>query len=293
MKSGKRRLAYLGPPGSYSHEAALAGNAYYQLACEPVPVADFNELLRGVENGLFAYALLPVENSTQGAVTNAMDGLLQLAASSVCGEITWSIDHCLLGQATEETLAVYSHEQALGQCRAFLEQAYPQAELVACASTSQACALAKQKGEGHLAIAGRQAARLYELPVLQADIQDNRYNQTRFLLLGHRPKPVRGQAKTSIAFSFAGDGPGNLCRVLQEFAARAINLTRIESRPAKHLLGQYIFYIDFLAHRQEPAGAAVLTAIAALVSRLQVFGSYPLGPDEAWLCSYNKVARRR
>lgn len=271
------KLGYLGPPGSYSYEAACLYAAGGDLECVPLP--SFSAVVEEVEQGRIAWGILPVENSTYGAVATAMDLLLNLNNGAVCGETVLNIEHCLLGTGSGDgdIQYVYSHHQALEQCRRFFSGYYPHIGLIPCLSTSQACELALKSGPAYGAVASKAAARLYRLPVLAESIQDNAFNQTRFLIIGHQLMPPTGADKTSIAFAFFGDRPGSLFSILQSFADRDINLTRIESRPAQKLLGEYIFYVDFAGHAQAALGDSALREIGGKVRWLKVLGSYPLG----------------
>ena len=272
------KLGYLGPPGSYSHEVACryAKNSPAPVECVPLP--NFSAVVEGVEQGRLDYGLLPVENSTYGAVATAMDMLLNLNNGLVCGEAILDIEHCLLGTGpgTEKIQYVYSHHQAWEQCRRFFSDQYPHIEFIPCLSTSQACQLAISTGPAYGAVASRTAASLYRLSVLAESIQDNAFNQTRFLFIGHQPMPPSGRDKTSIVFAFADDQPGCLYGILQCFAERRINLTRVESRPTQKMLGEYLFYIDFLGHNQDELGKNALQEISNKVRWLKVLGSYPV-----------------
>lgn len=269
------RLGYLGPKGSYSYLAAIA----FSPQAATVAMGSFPEIIQGVENGLISHGILAMENSTEGAVTASIDALMQTEVARIEGELTISIDHSLLGEASRPSQIerVYSHPQALEQCRQFFQKNYPQVKLLPCDSSSQACILAKAEGPSCGAIAHKLAAELYQLPVLLTGIQDNLFNQTRFVLIGRQDAPITGRDKTSIAFAFHDDAPGSLIAVLKEFATENINLTRIESRPAKVEMGKYIFYIDFEGHQLDPAPKRVLAIVAQITSRLKVFGSYPVG----------------
>ncbi|MGI6091807.1 MAG: prephenate dehydratase [Veillonellaceae bacterium] len=274
------KIGYLGPPGSYSHEAACQYSANVAKDVQLIALPTFSAIIEGVERGVIANGIIPIENSTHGAVAVAMDSLVNLNNSTVCGEVVLNIEHYLLSAngVDNEIKYVFSHEQALGQCREFFLNRYPHIEFIQCGSTSQACELAKKNGSTYGAIAGKPAAKLYGLKVAAENVQDNDYNQTRFLIIGSTPPAPTGQDKTSIVFAFHDDCPGSLFGVMKAFATRDINLTRIESRPAKHTMGKYIFYIDFNGHAKEEACQAALQNIAGQVSWLKILGSYPSGP---------------
>ena len=270
------KIGYLGPQGSYSHEAALQYAAEMGGATQSIGLPSFSAIIEGVEGGGLDYGIIPVENSTHGAVASVMDLLVNLRQSAVCGELVLAIEHCLLGRSTglDTIRYVYSHEQALEQCRGFFHQ-YPHMELMNCASTTQACEMAREHGSLYGAVASRAAARLYDLSLLSENIQDNAFNQTRFLVIALLKTKPTGRDKTSIVFAFHDDRPGSLFSVLKSFAESHINLSRIESRPAKHIMGKYIFYIDFCGHAEDNTSRAILKEISAQVSWLKVLGSYP------------------
>ncbi|MCX7779435.1 MAG: prephenate dehydratase [Negativicutes bacterium] len=276
-----KKLGYLGPIGSFSYEAACRWAKTIGESAEYVAMPGFAAILAAVENGSLDAGVLPVENSTHGAVATAMDMLLNLERASVTGEVVLNIEHCLLSASGDDLRYVYSHEQALEQCRRYFNVYYPGVRLIPCASTSEACDLAIKGGAGYGAVAGEVAARRYQLRVVAKSIQDNVFNQTRFLVIEERQMPATGRDKTSIAFAFPGDRPGSLYNVLKVFAAKNINLTRIESRPAKQLMGNYIFYIDFSGHRQSEAGESALQEINKYTGWLKVLGSYPVDMSEA------------
>ena len=229
-------LGYLGPQGSHSHEAAKI----YAPIAELVPMTSFYEIIQAVENGDTDRGILPIENSTEGAVTFVMDGLLKTKEASITGELVLPIYHNLvsLNDDIEEIGCIYSHPQAIEQCREYFRKYIPEALLISCESTSLACAKAKRKGKNFAAVANTEAALIYNLNVLKYNIRDNFFNQTRFIVISRKPVLERSHCKTSIAFAFPDDKPGALHKVLKEFADRDINLTRIESRPAKTEIGK-------------------------------------------------------
>jgi len=267
------QLGYLGPAGSYSYEAALL----YSRQARPVAMKAFSEIIRGVEDGIIDEGILPIENSTEGAVTAVMDGLLKTKLAQIKGEVVLPVVHNLLGTGEKpaDIRYVYSHPQAIEQCREFFQKNYPSAVLLPCESSSFACINAKKNGSAYGAIANTNAGEIYGLKTLFESVQDNFFNQTRFVILSREPSPPGGRDKTSIAFTFHNDRPGSLFRVLQEFAVEEINLTRIESRPAKAELGKYVFFIDFCGHSQTPEVRKILTNIAAMTNLFKILGSYP------------------
>ena len=266
------KLGYLGPKGSYSYEAARTYAAYADL----IPIASFYEIIQAVERGDIDEGILPIENSTEGAVTFVMDGLLKTEKAKIIGELVLPIRHNLvsLSDNIEEIGYVYSHPQAFEQCRGHFRRYMPRVSLISCESTSLACAKAKKKGENFAAIANNEAALIYNLNVLRSNIQDNFLNQTRFVIISKKPGLECYNCKTSIAFTLPDDRPGALYKVLKEFADREINLTRIESRPAKTEIGKYIFYIDFIGTPKNSIVKEVLRKIENMTVFLKILGTY-------------------
>lgn len=271
------KIGYLGPSGSYSHEAACRYLVNAAAAGECIAMSSFVAIIEGIEQGQLDHGVIPIENSTHGAVATAMDDLVKLQNSTVCGEIVLNIEHCLLSMNDNiaDIKYVFSHEQALGQCSEFFRERYPHIQLINCGSTSQACEMAQKNGSAYGAVAGKAAAQLYHLSPVVENIQDNDFNQTRFLIIGTKALAATGDDKTSLVFAFHDDCPGSLFGVLKAFASRNINLTRIESRPAKHSMGKYIFYIDFVGHAQDDNCAEAVKEMSSHVSWFKILGSYP------------------
>ncbi len=268
-------IGYLGPEGSYSYEAALSCCRGADLR----KLNTFREIFNAVEAGIVDKGVLPIENSTEGAVTQVMDGLLSMHRATIEGEMIQQIQHNILGKGRLADIKyIYSHPQAIEQCREFLHHQLPEAILKSCSSTSEACKIALEDSS-YGAIASSSAANIHGLNIIKADVQDNLMNQTRFIVIGREDTSPSGNDKTSIAFSFFDDFPGSLFQVLREFAEVDINLTRIESRPAKAELGRYIFYIDFKGHYREPEVARVIENIKGITNKFLIFGSYPIGAN--------------
>ena len=268
------KIGYLGPEGSYSYEAAKNLSQGTSL----INISSFSEIFHGVESGIIDIGILPIENSTEGAVTPVMDGLLSMKKATIVSEVVQEIHHQLLSLGTlEEIKYVYSHPQAIEQCREYFKRQLPTIDLKPCSSTSEACRICLEGGSQYGAIASSLAGDLHGLRTIAFDIQDNTHNQTRFIVLGRAGSKPSGDDKTSIAFSFFDDYPGSLFQVLKLFAEENINLTRIESRPAKAELGKYIFYIDFKGHCSELAVTRVINNIKKITNKLIMFGSYPMG----------------
>jgi len=223
---------------------------------------------------------VPVENSTEGVVSHTLDRLLE-SPLLICGEVVVEAALHLLTRADSlaKVQRIYSHPHALGEARGWLERRAPGIPVVETSSTAAAAEIAAREA-GAAAIASELAAGLYGLTVLQRRIEDHPNNFTRFLIVGRKPLPPSGADKTSILF-FVRDRVGALHRMLQPFAERAINLTKIESRPSKRKPWEYVFYVDFDGHASEPAVAAALECLREECVFLKVLGSYPKTPVPA------------
>jgi prephenate dehydratase len=270
--SGQYRIGVLGPQGTYSEKAALLwskGMAGATLVYFP----DFDCVLDSVRMGRVEAGIVPVENSLEGAVTAVMDLLLRLDVVIV-GEVNLSIRHCLVGQGQGEIKVILSHPQALAQCRQYLHEHYPEAEIRTTGSTSHAARLAQEFPE-MAAIAGQDTAERYGLKILAREIQDARDNITRFIVVGTEGVGASGRDKTSLVIYLDRDRPGALYSILEEFARRNINLTRIESRPSRKGLGDYYFYIDLEGHIHDREVGEAVAAARAKAAMVKVLGSYP------------------
>jgi prephenate dehydratase len=278
------RIGYLGPQGTWCHQALLGAGV--PAGASLTPLATIYETVMAVHDGTVERALVPIENSLEGSVDVTLDALATDAGDvAIVGETVQPIRNCLIarpgvGLGTIET--VYSHPQANAQCARFLRTRLPGAHVVAASSTAEAVRVVTGDPSGaNAALGNHLAAELYGGEVLLDGVDDAAGNETRFVWLALRdgapPPPVDGPAKTSIVFWGAGDeSPGWLVRCLSEFSERSINLTRIESRPHRAGLGHYMFFADLDAG----AGAAgVIEAIARLgdhCETVRVLGSYPV-----------------
>ncbi|HWQ13650.1 MAG TPA: prephenate dehydratase [Roseiflexaceae bacterium] len=269
-------IAYLGPPGSYSEIAALA---YGGAGASYLPLASMPAVVTAVETGAAGAGVLPIENVLEGSVTTTLDLLIHETDLRIAGETVIPIQHYLVaraGLALHEVKVLYAHPQSLGQCRRFVERCLPGVATVASLSNSAAPAEALADERPAAAIATLRAAELTGAQVLARDIQDRSGNVTRFIAIGRQDASPTGDDKTSFCFGFdTPDRPGTLVAALQELARDGINMTKLESRPAKEVLGQYIFLVDINGHREEPRVAAALERIRALTGLFKVFGSYP------------------
>ncbi len=265
-------VAYLGPEGTFSEAAAFR---QFGHAVDVRPVASIDEIFRAVEARAVHHGVVPVENSTEGPVNLTLDRLIGSTAQ-ICGEIELPIHHCLMVAAHTDVAGInviYSHQQSLAQCRRWLDANYPGIERVAVTSNGEAASLASARNDA-AAVAGEHAAERYGLKVLAARIEDFPDNRTRFLVIGPRAVAPCGRDKTSILVSTRNE-PGALFRVLEPFHRHGISLTRIETRPSKTGSWRYVFFIDFLGHREDPEISRVLEDVAAVALDVKNLGSYP------------------
>ncbi len=270
----RKKIAYLGPPGTFSEEAALKYDDKAQLlAFFTIPA-----VASAVETAIAEEGIVPIENSLEGSVTDTLDLLIHDSRLLIDYELVLPIDHHLLVKAETETIdikVIYSHPQALAQCRRFLEKCFPRAEMVAALSTAAAVEQMMSSSVPAGAIGNNRAAMLYGARILAKNIQDRSPNLTRFVILTLHDRPSTGNDKTSLCFSFDQDHPGLLAGVLQEFAEHSINLSKVESRPSKEGLGKYIFLVDVDGHREDPVVRQVLARVQEKTSLFKIFGSYP------------------
>jgi prephenate dehydratase len=268
------RVAYLGPEGTNSHDAALA---HFGESAILVPFSDIPATVAAVGAELVERAIVPIENSTEGSVTVTTDLLIARDAPPIVGEMILPIRHYLIarpGTRLNEVDRVISIGQASAQCRNFLRDQLPGATVFPAVSTAAAVA-ACVHSERLAAIGTEAAARLYGMSVIAADIQDNADNATRFVVLGRERPDATGRDRTSLVFSLAADRPGGLLSALRPFADRGINLSRIESRPTKATLGNYWFLIDCEGHLDDPPVADAVAEVGHIAVELRVLGTYP------------------
>lgn len=265
------RVAYLGPEGTFTQEAALK---HFGQAVETVPLAAIDEVFREVESGSAHFGMVPVENSTEGMVTHTLDMFLA-SSLKICGEVSLRVHHHLMGRALAipDAQRIVSHQQTLAQCREWLDTNVPGVERVAVSSNAEAARRAASE-TGTLAIAGATAAKLYGLQVLASNIEDRPDNTTRFLVIGNVETKPSGADKTSLMLS-GKNQPGALYRLLTPLARQKINMTRIESRPSRRSKWEYVFFIDIEGHARDRAVAKVLTALEREAAFYKCLGSYP------------------
>ena len=265
------RVAYLGPPGTFSHEAAAK---HFGDFVDMSPFATIDEVFRAAESGATDHAVVPVENSTEGAVGRTLDLMFQTPLV-ICGEIRLRVRQNLLSTASTmgEVTRVYSHAQSLAQCAQWLARHLPGAVTVAVASNAEAARLAASE-PGTAAIAGGNAAAIYALPVLAPHIEDVPNNTTRFWVLGRHRVPPSGRDETSLVMS-APNRPGAMHSLLEPFATNGVSMTRLESRPARTGLWEYLFYVDLVGHETDAALATALGELAKKSPMVKILGSYP------------------
>jgi chorismate mutase / prephenate dehydratase len=271
----KLRVAYLGPAGTYSHAAV---GRHFGDFVDAQPYASIDDVFRAVEAGQCDYAVVPVENSTEGAVGRTLDLMCQTTLTIV-GEIRMRIEQNLLAKNTgmDAVGKVYSHAQSLAQCQRWLAQHLPAALRVPVASNAEAARLAACE-PGTAAIAGQVAAGIYELDILAAHIEDEPNNTTRFLVLGTHEISPSGHDRTSLVMS-AQNRPGAMHALLAPLAEHGVSMSRLESRPARTGLWEYLFFADLVGHREDANVAAALTELANRASFLRLLGSYPAALD--------------
>ncbi|SDH36059.1 prephenate dehydratase [Propionivibrio dicarboxylicus] len=265
-------VAFLGPLGTFSESAAVK---HFGHAAQLSPQVSIDDVFREVESRHADYAVVPIENSTEGAIGRTMD-LLMATPLQICGEVVLRIHQHLLSRepSLDKITKVYSHAQSLAQCHEWLNRMLPQAQRISMGSNAQAAQQASAE-PGAAAIAGDAAADRYGLPKLASNIEDEPNNTTRFVVLGHQPTGPSGRDKTSLIMS-APNRTGSLCDLLIPFSEAGVSMSRLESRPARHTLWEYVFYVDVEGHRDEPKIAAALEQLAQRAAYFKVLGSYPL-----------------
>jgi chorismate mutase/prephenate dehydratase len=265
-------VAFQGEIGAYSEEAAFS---FFESGIQSRPCESLDDVFQVVEQETVKFGIIPIENSLEGSISRAYDLLLD-SSLKVCGELELRVSHCLIA-SPEVPLSsikrVYSHPQALGQCKRFLKQL--NCELVPTYDTAGSVKMIKEMGirDGG-AIASAQAAEIYGMNILAREIEDNPNNFTRFFILSQQDCPPTGNDKTSIVFS-AKHRPGALYESLKVFASRKINLTKIESRPTRQKPWEYNFYLDFEGHREDKVSQETLADLEEASIFVKVLGSYP------------------
>jgi prephenate dehydratase len=267
-------VGFLGPAGTFTEQAMA--RFFFGRDYEGVPFGEIPELFRAVAGGETAFGVVPLENSVEGSVNLTLDLLTYDERVFITGEIILPVVHHLLARTGVRGFTrVLSHPHAIAQCREYLERELPGVIRQATTSTAEAARLVASTDKPWAAIGTEAAAEHYGLVIVARAIQDVTENETRFAVIGCDPAARTGKDKTSVAFSLVHDQPGTLYAALGEFAARGINLTKIESRPARRGIGYYIFYIDCEGHREDPPVAEALEAIREQSVFFRILGSYP------------------
>ncbi|GAC1582680.1 MAG: prephenate dehydratase [Candidatus Dormibacteria bacterium] len=269
------RIAYLGPEGSFSDEAARlhAGDGAEFVGFQDIPA-----VISAVTHGLVDEAVAPLENSIEGSINITLDQLIHgQDAPRIIGELNLPVRHHLIarpGTTISEVERVISIPAAIAQCRQFLLDHLPQVQILPALSTSSAVS-SLVHSDRIAAVGNERAARLYGMEIISPDIQDADDNVTRFAILGRTPPARTGRDKTSILCYIAEDRPGSLVQILGEFAQREINLSRLESRPTRGGLGKYFFLVDLNGHEEDAGVAEALAAVRAQGVTIHVLGTYP------------------
>ena len=265
------RVAFQGELGAYSEMAVYS---FFSQSVEVKLCKIFDDVFESVKTGDVNYGVVPIENSIEGSVNRTYDLFLEYDLK-VCGEIIIRISHCLIahkGTSIDQIKTVYSHPQALAQCRKFLE--HHKLKAISTFDTAGSVKMIKEENlMDAAAIASERAAQLYNMTVLAKEIEDIKNNSTRFFVLDKQDSPYSGKDKTSIIFATKSI-PGALYKILGDFACRNINLTKIESRPTKQKLGEYHFYLDFEGHRTENQCQEALESIKDKTLFVKILGSY-------------------
>jgi prephenate dehydratase len=267
-------IGLLGPEGTYSQ---IAARKLYEEA-DLKFFDNLEEVIESVLRGDVDCGIAPIENSLEGSIGVTMDALWEYDIN-IIGEVIVPIKHCLLSKGRiEDIKVILSHPQALAQCRKYIRTNFKDIKIQTTGSTSYAAKLTTEFSE-MAAVASIESARQYNLDILSDNIQDYKQNYTRFTVLGKQIFPPTDHDKTSIIIHLARDRPGALYELLGEFAKRNINLTKIESRPSKMGLGDYLFYIDMEGHQFDTGVNDALKSIENLVDKLKIIGSYRISPS--------------
>ena len=264
-------VAFLGPSGTYSQQASYK---HFGHAVETCPQASISEVFRAVETDHCRYGVVPVENSSEGVIADTLDCFVNTPLP-IIGEVELPIHHNLMSQESHLSTikTVYSHPQSLAQCRRWLQQYVPQAKLSSLSSNAEAARVASNN-PGTAAIAGEMAAELYQLTILEKNIEDQTDNTTRFLVIGKQQVASTDLDKTSLLVSM-GNQPGALVQTLEPLSTHGISMTKIESRPSRYGMWDYVFFIDIEGHHSDAQVSQALSALKKQANLLKILGSYP------------------
>ncbi len=263
-------VAYLGPEATFTHQAAIQR---FGSSLRYTPQKTITDVFTEVSKNRADYGVVPVENTTEGAVTHTLDMFVD-SDLKIVAQLVLPVQHCLLANCPRSQIKkLYAHPQALGQCRAWVQAHLPRVEIVESSSNARSAELAA-KEKGAAAIAGLLAAERYDVSVLDHDIQDNVANATRFLVLGRQCSPPTGHDRTSLMFSVV-DRVGALYHSLVAFRRYRVNMTKIESRPSKRKAWDYIFFVDCEGHVEDRRLSKAIANLGEHCSYVKVLGSYP------------------
>ncbi|MGK0187841.1 MAG: chorismate mutase/prephenate dehydratase [Verrucomicrobiales bacterium] len=263
-------IAYLGPEGTWTHQAAMSK---FGVSVNYSPQANFNDVFDEVARRRADYGVVPIENSTEGAVNHTLD-LFADSPLRICAQVLLRIDNALMANCKKDEIKIiYSHPQVFGQSKHYLNKHFPNIDLVECSSTTKAAEIAA--GNPHAAAMGSPlAAQLHGLEVLEKSVQDSATNTTRFLVLSETTCPATGNDRTSIMFSVKNEA-GSLYNALQPFNELRVNMSKIESRPSKQRDWDYFFFVDVQGHYEDPQVVECLSKLECHCSFLKILGSYP------------------
>lgn len=269
---GGIKVGYLGPPGTWSHQAA---QARFGDSVELQPYPSFQQIFRAVELGEINYGVVPIENSTYGKISQAID-LLGSTELRICAQIHLSVRNCLLSNTERPNIRkIYSHAQVLGQCREWLRNNFPNAELISTASTSVAAKIAHDEAHnGAAALGSELAAELNHVRVLERNVQDKAGNTTRFAVIGNQTTAPSGHDRTTICFGVPHTA-GSLVEVLSVFKEHGINIYCMDSRPTRDTAWEYLFYIDVEGHADQTPLKECVDILHRRTPMFKVLGSYP------------------
>lgn len=264
-------VAFLGPEGTFTQSAALKQFGHSVVT---VPQRTIDDIFREVSSGSVDYGVVPVENSTEGVVNHTLDLLID-SSLKISGEVTIRIHQHLMrrSESRGDPRCIYSHAQSLAQCRRWLNHHFSEVELIEVSSNAEAARRASEQPDT-AAIAGETAADIYGLAITDRNIEDNPDNTTRFLILGRSDVPPSGDDKTVLLLS-TRNRPGALFQLLQPLADHGISMTRIESRPSRNGLWEYLFFVDIDGHSQDPPIAKTLQILEREATLFKILGSFP------------------
>ena len=265
------KIAFLGPEGTFTQAAALK---HFGHSVQTLPMTTIGDVFREVESGTSSYGVVPVENSTEGVISHTLDEFIN-SSLNICGEVELRIHHHLLSKVEKITdvKRVYSHRQSLAQCRKWLDTNLANVEQIDVSSNAEAARLAAEE-KGAAAIAGETAAEIYGLNTVAGNIEDEPDNTTRFLIIGKRVLPASGIDKTSMLIS-TNNKSGSLHAMLEPLAKNNISMTRIESRPSRQGMWNYVFFVDIEGHTDDSNVAKAISELEKAASVVKVLGSYP------------------